>query len=108
MYKCMHMHTETHKLTKTDRETDTHIHTHAYTHVHAHTHVHTRTHNTYLHLRTRDCYSTDDIGANGLYHVIELLNLNICHLSDLCDLKFILFPDIFSLSFYGCCQPLQF
>ena len=85
--------------------------THTYTHIQIHTHgtdTDTHTHNTYLHLRTRGCYSTDGIRANGLYHVVELLSLNSCHLSGLCDLKFILFPNIFSLSFSGSCQPLQF
>ena len=71
-------------------------------------HTCTNTHNTHLHLRTRGCYSTDGIRANGLYHVVELLRLNVCHLSCLCDLKFILFSNIFSLRLSGMCQPLQF
>ena len=157
MYKCMHMHTQTHKLTNTHtyntHNTYTHtkynIHTHTHTHakihtqkcthniqikqthtriIHKHTHVHAQTHkhthihthihthtrhthrhrhmhnhtqNTHLHLRTRGCYSTDDIRPNGLYHVVELLSLNVCHLLGLCDLKFILFPNIFSVIFFS-------
>ena len=58
-----------------------------YIQLHARTHAHT--HNTYLHLRTRGCYSTDGIRANGLYHIVKLLSLNGCHLSGLCDLRFI-------------------
>ena len=72
----------------------THARTHAPTHTHAYTHTHTM--NTYLHLRTRGCYSTDGIRGNDLHHVIELLSLSVCHLLSLCDLKFILFPNKFS------------
>ena len=114
---CLH---STHIHTRTHTHTHVHMHTRHYADSFICTHVHvcnyacmnectcTNTHNTYLHLRTRGCYSTDGIRADGLYHVVELLCLNVCHLSCLCDLKFILFSDIFGLRFSGTCQPLQF
>ena len=113
---CKHVHMCTNMHMSTHIHTNVHTHTRHYTDSFICTYVYvcmnectcTNTHNTYLHLRTRGCYSTDGIRADGLYHVVELLSLNVCHLSCLCDLKFILFPDIFGLRFSGTCQPLQF
>ena len=52
----------------------------------------------YLHLKSRGCYSTDGIRANGLYHAVELLSLNVCH-SHACS--------IFGFGFSDTSQPLQ-
>ena len=45
MCKCKHMHTQTHRLTKTDRQTDghTHKHTHTQTRTNIHTNMHAQT-----------------------------------------------------------------
>ena len=116
MHEHTHVHTHTHTHTHAHTHTCTHTrtHTHPQTHTHKHTctytltHTHPHTHNTYQHLRTRGCYNTDVIRVNGLYLVVELLSLNVCCVSSLCNFKFILFSNIFSLSFSGSCPPLHF
>ena len=80
-HTCTHTHIYIHTYiiqTHTSTHTNAHninihvTHTHTYTHTHTRTH----THNTHLHFRTRGCYSTDDIRANGSC-TIELSSLNV-------------------------------